>query len=111
MDFDTTINKIIDKGESFGLDGMIAYERIIYLISEAEVYCDMEGIDSFVDHYKEDGIKELIEGYRKIGANELSETFSNLINAEAHEKGEILDELNEMITSRKGYNSGSIKNW
>ncbi|MDQ2178313.1 hypothetical protein [Marinifilum sp. D714] len=71
----------------------------------------MEGIDNFVDHYKEDSIKELIEGYRKIGPNELSETFSNLISAKAHEKGAIPNELNEIITSRKDCNSGSIKNW
>ncbi|WP_282125543.1 hypothetical protein [Marinifilum flexuosum] len=71
----------------------------------------MEAIDSSVNHYKEDGIKELIEGYRKIGANELSETFSNLINAEVHEKGAIPDELNEIIASQKGYNLDAIKNW
>ncbi|TLX73739.1 hypothetical protein E9993_14875 [Labilibacter sediminis] len=111
MDFDLLINNIVDKGESLGIDGMVGYERIIFLISEAEVYCDMEGIDSFIDNYNNENLLELVEGYKKIGALELSKGFINLINSQKEEKDAILEQLNDMITSRQGYNYDSIKEW
>jgi hypothetical protein len=45
------IDAAIERGQSFGIDALTDLERMVFLISEAEVYCANDGIDSFIDRY------------------------------------------------------------
>jgi len=49
MSQDDFIEKAIDRGVREGLYSLDPVEQAIFAVSEAEVYCDMEGIDSLLD--------------------------------------------------------------
>ena len=45
------INTAIETGSRNGIGALDADQRFVYIVSEAEVYCDMEGISGFLDRY------------------------------------------------------------
>ena len=51
-EFDRFVRDANDRGSHDGIASLHPIERIVFLISAAETYCDMEGIDSFLDNYR-----------------------------------------------------------
>jgi hypothetical protein len=69
---DIFINTSIDVGFRHGIDALDRGQRLVYLISEPEVLCDIEGIDSFLDQYFRNG-RETATAFAVVGAAEIAE--------------------------------------
>jgi hypothetical protein len=71
-DSDAFINTAIEVGSRDGIGALDADQRLIYLISEAGVLCDMEGIDSFLDRYFPQWMEETACAFAEVGAAEIA---------------------------------------
>jgi hypothetical protein len=107
MDTDAFINNAITLGSRHGLDALTSNQRVVFLISEAEVLCDMEGIDTFLDRYEPEWIAETASAFEYIGAMQIAHAFREPTTLPSNRKA-TLDRLNTMITNRTGYNYDSI---
>ena len=107
MDYDCFINEAIARGSRDGVASLNADQRLVFLVSEAEVNCDMNGIDTFIDRYAPDWIAETASAFERIGANAIATEFqkfmSNTIDPDA-----IQERLNTLIADRTGYDYDSI---
>ena len=102
------IDNAIGIGASAGLAALTPVQRMVFLISEAEVYCDKDGIDSFLDRYGTSGIKELAVAFREVGALSITEALFGIVSHEsAHEA--FLARANVLITGRAGYDYNNIE--
>jgi len=72
VDTDRFINAAIDSGSRNGVDTLDAEQRMVFLISEAEVLCDIEGIDSFLQRYSPDWVPEAADAFEAIGALDIA---------------------------------------
>ena len=107
MDTDAFINDAITLGSRRGLDSLTSNQRVVFLISEAEALCDMEGIDTFLDRYEPEWIAETASAFEYIGAMQIALAFRELTTLPSNREA-TLDRLNTMITNRTGYNYDSI---
>jgi hypothetical protein len=106
---DAFINEAIAAGARNGVASLEPLQRIVYLISEAECLCDMEGVDSFLDRYSPRWIPETVAAFEIVGATEIAGEFRSIaMNETTCDSG--LDRLNRLITDRAGYNYDSIRN-
>jgi hypothetical protein len=102
-----TIDQILKRGGEAGVDALAPAERKVWLISEAEVLCDMAGIDSFLDRY---GmlLPEAAAAFADVRATEIAESL-RAIHAELPVRpDELLDRANALITARTGYDYDSV---
>ena len=111
MNVDTYINTAISRGVKLGLDKLSATERIIFLISKLEVSCDIDGIDSFLDRYPHTRVVECVHGLEAIGASELAGALSAVAEALPQRPDALLNEANDLATSRTGYDYDAIARW
>jgi len=63
MELDELIEAAISEGMRSGVGSLSPVKRVVFLISEAEVLCDMDGIDSFLRQYAPDWINETAAAY------------------------------------------------
>jgi hypothetical protein len=110
LDPESFIDDAIKQGSRLGLRSLAGVARQVYLISEAEVLCDMEGIDSFVDAYGGAGVAELAEAYAFIGAWKISSVLREISGAMPGAREEALDLANALICDRAGYGYEDIAN-
>ena len=85
-----------------------AEQKLVFLISEAEVLCDMEGIDSFLDRYAPRWVPEAA-AFEAVGAAEIAAElraapFDALFTGDPR-----LDRVNELITGRVEYAYEAIR--
>ena len=97
------IDDAIECGSRSGLQSLAGIARQVYLISEAEVLCDMEGIDSFLDKYGGAGVAELAGAYDRIGADAISSVLREISAAMPSPPDAALDLANNLIADRAGY--------
>lgn len=71
-DPDAFINTAIDAGAGDGIEALDHDQRLVYLISEAEVYCDMNGIPSFLDRYFPQWMEETAAAFSEVGAADIA---------------------------------------
>jgi hypothetical protein len=76
--------------------GLAQLARWVFLISEAEVDCDKDGIDSFVDRYGARGLTDLGCAYESIGAAELAAVARRIANSIPSANDVDLDRMNEL---------------
>ena len=108
MDVDQFIKQAIDRGDARGPWELSIAERLVYLISEAEIRCDMTGFESFTELYGERGVKALADAYRDVGAIELAGVLEALLPLFPEPAEELLLPAYELICSRAGYSYESI---
>lgn len=101
------IELILNRGAERGLDSLTPVERKVFLISEAEVFCDMEGIDSFLDRYSA-SVSEAADAFAAAGAEQIAESFRAICTRLPARPDELLDRANALVTARTGYDYGSI---
>lgn len=106
---DEFINDSIERGALNGLANLNKDRSRIFLISEAEVYCDMEGIDSFIDKYGTDGVLQCAEAFRTIGALEIADGMSSICSSSPDAPEALLSMVNSLITDRAGYDYEAIR--
>jgi hypothetical protein len=112
-DPDAFINTALEVGsralrEGRGIGALDADQRLVYLISEAEVLCDMEGIDSFLDRYFPQWMEETAAAFAEVGAAEIAVAL-RAIDADTTRDDPLLDRANDLITSRTGYGYEAIR--
>jgi hypothetical protein len=107
-DPDAFINAAIEVGSRDGIGALDADQRLVYLISEAEVLCDMEGIDSFLDRYFPQWMEETASAFAEVGAAEIAVAL-RAIGADTIHDDPLLDRANDLITSRAGYDYETIR--
>jgi hypothetical protein len=79
-----------------GIGALDADQRLVYLISEPEVLCDMEGIDAFLGRYFPKWMEEASAAFAEVGATGIAVAL-------------LRDRANNLITSRAGYNYEAIR--
>jgi hypothetical protein len=107
MDLDAFINSAIILGGSIGVGALDPNQRLVFLISEAEVLCDMEGIDSFLDRY-DNWLAEAAAAFEAVGASAIAEELRRFPHKVPVGSTQ-LDRLNELITGRVGYDYETIR--
>jgi len=112
-DPDAFINMALEAGsralrDRRGIGALDADQRLVYLISEAEVLCDMEGIDSFLDRYFPQWMEETAAAFAEVGAAEIAVAL-RAIDADTIRDDTLLDRANDLITSRTGYGYVAIR--
>jgi len=106
MDADTFINEALAAGEEHGLHALQSVQQVIFAVSEAEVICDMEGIDSLIDRYGAECLPLFERAYAFIGASEIANALKQLALSPTSE--EFLEQANSLITERRGYGYANI---
>jgi hypothetical protein len=105
---DEFINIAIEAGEHNGIETLDADQRLVYLVSEAEVYCDMEGIPSFLDRYFPQWAEETAAAFAEIGAADIAVGLRE-IAANTIRDDQLIDRINELISGRAGYDYETIR--
>ena len=100
------INHAIGTGEALGIEALDDIQRMIWLVAEAEAWCDMGTIDTFLDRYAARWLEDTRLAFEAFGATEIAECFALLPSAPDDEAE--LDRLCSLISSRRGYSFESI---
>lgn len=79
MNYDRFIYDAITLGSRDGVASLDDMQRIVFLVWEAEVMCDMDGIDAFLDRYDPEWIAETTISFERVGANEIAAEFRRLM--------------------------------
>ena len=106
---DEFINDSIERGSLDGLADLNRDRSWIFLISEAEAYCDMEGIDSFIDKYGAAGVLQCAEAFRIIGASDIADGLISVSGSLPDVSEILLSDVNSLITERAGYDYEAIR--
>jgi hypothetical protein len=107
-DPDAFINTAIEVGFRDGVGALDADQRLVFLISEAEVLCDMEGIDAFFDQYFPQWMGETAAAFAEVGAAEIAEGL-RAIAADTVRNDSLLGRVNKLIADRAGYDYETIR--
>ena len=106
---DDFINAAIEKGQSGGLSRLDRDERFVYLISEAEVACDMDGVDTLLDRYTSAELAECASAFAEVGASAIAAALMEVVSAlPAREEGP-LGKADALIKDRVGYDYDAIR--
>ena len=108
MEYEWLIDEAIKRGMQSGLDALSPLQRAVFLISEAEVYCDMDGIDSFVGRYEPAVLLEASAAFSAVGATAIAAGPEDIAQASPTADEGLLNRVNELICNRSGYNADSI---
>lgn len=102
------ISQAIEQGFELGLDSLEPVARTVFAISEAEVTCDINGIDGLFDRHGLASAATFSAAYRAIGAVEIGAAFELAILVGDPPPEELLARLNGMISERRGYSYQDI---
>jgi hypothetical protein len=105
---DVFIKAAIAQGERVGAKALPALERAVFLLSELEVMCDKDGIDSFIARYDADDLTILADLYRTAGANDLANALVELAKQLPRPTESLLSRTNDLVTARSGYDYDAI---
>jgi hypothetical protein len=108
MSPDSFITLAIEAGARDGVASLDADQRLVFLVSEAEILCDMEGIDSFIDRNGPEWLAECAIAFETTGASEIALGLRQ-IGPDTATDDPILERLNTMITGRVGSNDEAIR--
>ena len=75
MNAESIINQAIARGEEEGMMALAPVEQVVFAVAEAEVYCDMEGVDALLEKYGGDSVMMFAHAFAAIGANEIAAGF------------------------------------
>ncbi|HSI34751.1 MAG TPA: hypothetical protein VK986_14280 [Tepidisphaeraceae bacterium] len=109
MTADEFIDAAIDKGQSGGAASLDADQRLVYLIAEAEASCDMDGIDTLLDHYPLADLEECASAFDEIGASEVAAALRKVLAALPAREEALLDKADSLIKDRTGYDYDAIR--
>ncbi|MDQ0014215.1 CBS domain-containing protein [Variovorax boronicumulans] len=102
MDSDTAIRDALELGERHGLASLTGVQKLVFAISEAEVYCDKDGIDGLIDRYGVPAMCTFAEAFEAVGATEIA-TALLALTKDGPIPEALLARANTLITDRRGY--------
>jgi hypothetical protein len=97
MNPDAFIGTAIEVASRNGIGALDANQRLVYLISEAEVLCDMEGIDAFLGRYFPKWMEEASAAFAELGATRIAVAL-RAITADTISDNVLRDRANNLIT-------------
>jgi hypothetical protein len=103
------IDLAIERGQREGLAALDAVARWVFVVSEAEVLCDKDGVDSFIDRYGRTGLLELADAYRRLGAESLAAASQAVAETLPTPSEAALDLLNQLVRGRVGYDYEALR--
>lgn len=106
---DVFIDQAISDGQERGLAALGDLARLVYVTSEAETCCDMDGIDAFIDRHGATGLMQLAQAYRAIGAELIAAACRTVLDAMPTPDEHVLDQLNTSVCERVGYDYESLR--
>ena len=109
MTADELINAAIEKGQPGGLSGLDPDERFVYLISEAEVACDMDGIETLLDRYTAAELAECASAFAEVGASAIAAALGEVVAALPARDEDRLGKADSLIKDRAGYAYDAIR--
>jgi hypothetical protein len=108
MEYERFIDEAVKLGMRSGLAALSPLQRQVFLISEAEISCDMDGIDSFVGSHEPAILLEASEAFSAVGASAIAAGLKEIAQASPSADGGLLGRVNKLICNRSGYNAESI---
>jgi len=85
-------------------------QRAVFLISEAEVCCDMgSGLEAIAREHGVDAIRECSKAFLSIGATKIGKSLSRLSARDL--QTDRVEKVEEMISERSGYDYSDIVGW
>jgi hypothetical protein len=102
------IDEAIKLGSQSGLSALNPLQRKVFLISEAEVSCDINGIDSFINSYEPSILLEAAEAFSAIGASAIAAGLKEIAHSLPSTNEALLGQINNLICNRCGYDVESI---
>jgi len=111
MKIDKYIEEAVTVGDKNGIESLSELQKNIYIIAEAEISCDMDGIDSFIEKYNKKGVLEASVAYSLIGAIDIAKGLKEIAKALPNPSETVLERTNSFITERYNYSYESIKNY
>jgi len=100
------IRDAIDQGQRGGaLDPL---QRAVYLVSELEVLCDMDGIDSFLERYPVSDLRTSAGLLRAAGAAALADGLVQIADSLPHPDDALLTRVTDLVSDRAGYGYDSL---
>ena len=111
MTTDEFISASIERGAKEGMRVLSGKERTVFLVSEAEVLCDMEGIDTLLDRIESKELSGVSDAIDAIGASEIAVCLRKIEESLPIRNDEALRHANDLITSRTGYSYEAIKHY
>jgi hypothetical protein len=106
---DDFIEHAIQRGVLEGLGALQQPEQAIFAISEAEVYCDKDGIDSLLHRYGPSSMDLFARAFAVVGAVEIADTLQAIASFGGSAPEELLNRANRLITQRHQYEYESIR--
>jgi hypothetical protein len=108
MSADEFINQAIERGSRNGVASLDAVERMVFLISELETDCDMNGIDTFLSRYSSGWVSGTADAFEAVGAAAIADGL-RAIKEHSTRDDALLKTVNELVTSRSGYDYDAIR--
>ena len=105
------INAAIRRGEAEGLASLSPCEAVVFAVSEAEAYCDKDGLDALIHRYGAAHMTIFADAFRKIGAHEIASALRAIADAAHPIPEHLLSVANKLVTDRQGYSPASIESF
>jgi hypothetical protein len=102
MDSDTAIREAVELGERHGLASLAGVQKLVFAITEAEVYCDKDGIEGLIHRYGAPAMRTFAEAFEAVGATEIA-TALRALTKDGPIPEALLARANTLITGRSGY--------
>jgi len=106
---DEFIEAAIAHGQRVGLDALSGLERTVFLISEDEVDCANDGLDSFAERRGAAGLLEAADAFRSMGAVDLAGWLTKCAGAPDDFSGAAFDAANTLVNDHVGWDYESIR--
>jgi hypothetical protein len=106
---DEFITAAIERGQVSGAASLDADERLVFLISEAEVCCDMDGIDSLLDKYVSADLVDCVAAFFEVGASDIAKALGRIVEGLPARPEPALGVVDALIKDRVGYDYGAIR--
>jgi hypothetical protein len=102
------IQNALDTGQRNGVAGLSALQRAIFIVSELEVLCDMEGIDAFLDRYQASELRGAADLLLAAGAVSIANGLVEIAEAMPNPHEATLNHVNDLVTARAGYDHDAL---
>lgn len=108
MKSDSVIQLAVERGERYGLESLAGVQRLVFAISEAEVYCDKDGIEGLIHRYGLPAMRTFAEAFEAVGATDIANALLSLAGGGSIFEGS-LALANRLIADRHGYTYESLQ--
>ncbi|WP_104092511.1 hypothetical protein [Arthrobacter sp. GMC3] len=102
MDVADLLSQVINKDTAGGIEALDPTERMVFLISEAEILADMSGVDEFLERYARRSLGTTCADFGVVGREEIAKLLGELEIA-GFDVDCTLERLGSLISSRDGY--------